>query len=111
MRENIFQEWWSQCDRNRNEVFVLACKSQSFNLAEHILRKAFTQHHQEKFLESIPAHILKSLAVHRKDAFDKKFMVSWLRLLRQYVDKIPQKYTIETNDTDGDPLHKHYHRN
>jgi hypothetical protein len=101
------QEWWSLCDDNGNEVFVLACESQNISLAEYILSLAFTQHHQENFLESMPIHILKSLMVHHRDSFNEEFIVKWLRLLRKHVDEIPQEYTIEKNDIDGDPTHQH----
>jgi hypothetical protein len=89
IRENLFQEWWSKCDRNGNGVFVLACKSQNISLVEHILSLAFTQHHQENFLESMANHILKSLRVQHKEGFDEEFMLKWLRLVRKYVDEIP----------------------
>jgi hypothetical protein len=111
MRENKLQEWWSHCDVNGNGSFVLACESWNIILAEHILSLAFTQHRQENFLESMPNHILKSLAVH--DYFNEKFMVKWLRLLRTYVDKIPQEYTIPAgkNGIKGDPTHQHLPHN
>jgi hypothetical protein len=94
MREKTLQEWWSQCDNNGNGVFVLACESQNIGLVEHILSLAITQHRQENFLEGMPNHILKSLFIHHRDCFREKFMVKWLRVLRKYVDKIPQDYTV-----------------
>jgi hypothetical protein len=114
MRKKIFQAWWSQCDINGNGVFVLACGSQNISLAEHILCLAFTHHHQENFLESMPNHILKSLMVHNRDCFDEMFMVKWLRLFRKYVDEIPQEYTIPVGKNDiysdsiGDEHLPHY---
>jgi hypothetical protein len=106
MRKNEFQEWWSICDINGNGVFVLACEGHNISLAEHILSLAFTHHHQKNFLKSMPNHILKSLHVHHKDCFDERFMVKWLRLLRKYVDEIPQEYTIplEKNCIYSDPI-------
>jgi hypothetical protein len=105
IRENLFQDWWSKCDRNRNEVFVLACESQNISLVEHILSLAFTQYHQKFFLESMANHILESLEQHRK-SFDEEFMVKWLRLVRKYVDEIPQEYTIK-HDNHGNPTDEH----
>jgi hypothetical protein len=111
MRENRFQKWWSLCDYNGNGVFVLACESRNISLAEHILSLAFTQHHQDNFLESMPNHILKSLTVHHGENFDERFMVKWLRLLRTYVDEIPQEYTIGKNNIDGNPTDEHLPHN
>jgi hypothetical protein len=118
--ENEFQEWWSHYDCNGNGVFVLACESQNISLAEHILSLAFAQHHQEHFLESMPNYILKSLHVHHRDCFSldnklifahERILVKWLRLLRKYVDEIPQEYTIGKNDIDGDPTDEHLPHN
>jgi hypothetical protein len=112
MREKIFQEWWSQCDSNGNGVFILACEGQNISLVEHILSLAFTQHRQENFLEGMPNHILKSVFIHHRDCFDEKFMVKWLRVLRKYVDKIPQQYTMGKNETgDWKPTEEHYPHN
>jgi hypothetical protein len=57
IRKNRFEEWWSQCDSSGNGVFVLACGSQNFSLIEHIISLPFTQHRQEKILQSMPNHI------------------------------------------------------
>jgi hypothetical protein len=112
VRENLFQEWWSKYDCNGNGVFVLACESHNFSLAEHILSLAFTQHRQENFLESMPNHILKSLVVPtRSYGLDEEFLVKWLRLIRTYVDEIPQEYTIGKNDIDDEPTREYYPHN
>jgi hypothetical protein len=108
VRKNILKEWWVQCDIDKNGVFILACMSQNFDLAKHVLSIAFTKAEtfSENFLESRSNHILKAMELAVMQ-LDEIFVVRLIRLSREFVDEIGNELEIDdefVNDKDLDPF-------
>jgi hypothetical protein len=104
MRKDALQEWWVQCNSEKNRVFVLACESQNYDLAKHVLSIAFPLYHQENFLESRSNHILKALesAVQVCSQVGEDFAIKLLHLSREYIDEIPDEFEIENDNYQDD---------
>jgi hypothetical protein len=96
-RCKVLEEWWHQCNDDKDGVFILACKSGNYSLAEHILNAASKNIPVEELLHGRSNNVLKALKVAVKE-HNEDFVTRVLRMCRQFTLEIPNEHEVEYGD-------------